>query len=692
MSKPSVALKVLLGVFLIGLTGCRSSMMRREMTRVDSARLWASRSASLAVEWAGTAEDRLYLKYRGVLADSDASPVFYAMAGAFPKDKVEKIPLVVLPPKIWNNQTTGLKQDVTVLYREDWRIVQQRIQARIVPKDKNKGIVVHQADEEFLLYYDEQGRPRMTEKARRPEGVGVQAVYASRDLAGVIARVLRAYLAEKGLLAQKVLFVTAEQGRPNDPFFYVDLGRGIAVELNLPAAADIEEGILRKGLKSVDYLIFKSHVLGLVARPVSSLLRLIAWTGDTTYDMITPDFLMKLTGNPREIPPVANGPGMDLDQWEDDLDKLTGTRRVDGRIRFLIDGEAFFPRLTRAITNARTSIWVRTFIFDNDDYAVKIAELLKAKSRKEGMDARVLLDGMGVLMGESKTPPDLPEDFVPPASMPRYLQKNSRIKVRVRPNAWLKADHVKTTIIDQTLCFTGGMNIGREYRYNWHDLMMEVTGPVVKEIVKDFTEAWAYASAWGDVGYLVSRWPVKAPYADSPAKDGVYPLRLLYTRLNDPQIYRAQLAAIRRAKKYIYISNAYFSDNTILEELIKARRRGVDVRVILPVHGNHDIMNASNIITANVMFRNGIRVFFYPGMSHIKAAVYDGWLCTGSANFDNLSLRDNIEMNIATSHPPVVKDLLQRLFDKDFRVSHEMTRPLKSGIKDFLAEVLADRL
>ena len=32
-------------------------------------------------------------------------------------------------------------------------------------------------------------------------------------------------------------------------------------------------------------------------------------------------------------------------------------------------------------------------------------------------------------------------------------------------------------VIDNRVAFLGGMNIGREYRYDWHDLMVEVKGP-----------------------------------------------------------------------------------------------------------------------------------------------------------------------------------------------------------------------
>ena len=139
-----------------------------------------------------------------------------------------------------------------------------------------------------------------------------------------------------------------------------------------------------------------------------------------------------------------------------------------------------------------------------------------------------------------------------------------------------------------------------------------------------------------------------------------YPVRVLYTRIFDSQIYRAQLGAIRRAQSYILIQNGYFSDDMTLYELARARRRGVDVRVILPEDGNHRSHDLSNFVAINKMLRNGIRVYRYPGMSHIKAAVFDGWASVGTANFDKLSLQINKEVNLATSHKPAVDELRDR--------------------------------
>lgn len=383
-------------------------------------------------------------------------------------------------------------------------------------------------------------------------------------------------------------------------------------------------------------------------------------------------------------PPLAYGEPMDLAAWERELDRVTGSRSSTGRINFLIDGREFFPRLGEAIADAQRKVHVRTYIFDNDDVSVEIADLLRQRSDK--VQVRVLLDGVGTLLGTQVHPETMPDDFHPPFSMTHYLEMGSNVRVRTHSNPFLTGDHVKSTIIDNRVAFVGGMNIGREYRYDWHDLMMEVTGAVVAEIQRDADKAWAKAGFLGDLGQFLQA--IK-PRKKTPADDG-YPVRVLYTLPNDSQIYRAQLAAIQRAKRYIFIENAYFSDDVILYELVRARQRGVDVRVIIPTNGNHPMMNLSNGVAINTMLEHGIRVYLYPGMSHVKAAVFDGWACVGSANFDAMSLRINREMNLATADPVTVDDLLVRLFHKDFAASKEVTEPGEVDWRHSVAEMIAD--
>jgi cardiolipin synthase len=87
---------------------------------------------------------------------------------------------------------------------------------------------------------------------------------------------------------------------------------------------------------------------------------------------------------------------------------------------------------------------------------------------------------------------------------------------------------------------------------------------------------------------------------------------------------------------------------------------------------------------------NGIRVYIYPGMTHVKAILVDGWACVGSANFNKLSLRTNIETNVATSDPTFVKELRERLFEVDFEKSREVTQAYEVNWSDWLSSFILD--
>jgi cardiolipin synthase len=311
--------------------------------------------------------------------------------------------------------------------------------------------------------------------------------------------------------------------------------------------------------------------------------------------------------------------------------------------------------------------------------------MLKEKSKD--VKVRIQIDALGNLVAMQADAESLPAGHNGPLSISAYLRKDSKVKVRNRANAFMyMGDHTKTTIIDKKIAFVGGMNIGREYRYDWHDLMMEVSGPIVDQLQYDSDKAWARASVFGDVANFLRILGGKK----KRASDAGYPVRTLYTRNFDSQIHRAQLAAIRRAQSYIVIENSYFADDLITYELARARRRGVDVRVILTADGNHGTLNASNQVAINTLLDNGIRVFAYPRMSHVKAAIFDGWACVGSANYDKLSLEVNKELNLATSHKETVDRLLDEVFIPDMAMSREITRHVDVSFAQRLTEKAVD--
>ena len=443
------------------------------------------------------------------------------------------------------------------------------------------------------------------------------------------------------------------------------------------------------GIEDGTGLVGKMLLVDPVLRPVSTLKALVGVTLKSTTGIVERTMIdqVRLPGLERTpVPELSDQPPMDLAEWEQELDRMTASKTSYGSIDFLIDGGEYYPRLEQAVQSATGSIDMQTYIFDNDDVAVGFADLLRQRS--DEVEVKVLVDGLADLINTRHDSASMPADTALPASISDYLTYESKVEFRKQSNPWLTGDHSKMTIIDESTAFIGGMNIGREYRYDWHDLMMEVRGPIVHDLQRKFDKSWVRSGVTGDYGLLVESLNTRQPDTRTEG----HPIRILTTSVHDSMLYRAQLEAIRRARDYIYIQNAYFSDDKILFELARARRRGVDVRVILPEVSDSGILNLSNQVTVNTLLKNGIRVYAYPGMTHVKAAVYDGWACLGSANFDKLSLQVNKELNLATSDPETVQTLLDRVFLPDFEKASEIVKPNPLETRHYLAEFFADEL
>jgi len=359
-----------------------------------------------------------------------------------------------------------------------------------------------------------------------------------------------------------------------------------------------------------------------------------------------------------------------------------------GRLDVHVDGEAFFGRLEKAIAEAEESIDWRMFIYDNDEVAVGLADQLKQRSRA-GVKVHVLYDRLGsYLAGRTHPVTPYPAGFEQPSSMKWYLRKDSKVRVRPQGNPWLVADHTKVLLFDRETAFIGGMNIGREYRSEWHDLMVELQGPVVGVLGEEFDRQWGLAGWFGDWTLLGGRGerPGTAPGA------GEFPIRVLHTAPLRYEIERAHLAAIGAARESIVIITPYFSSDFVVNALVEAAKRGVRVDVILPGKNNSGIMEISNWDTARVLMEGGVRVSHHRGSSHLKAARCDSWVCLGSANLDTLSLRINLECNVSFSDPAAVARMNREVFGKDLRKAKRLRMRDLEGKGSVLAEVLADQL
>ena len=633
-------------------------------------------------------EDRYFLKYRRGEAIYYASGNLKGRAGfrseaAEPGYDIPAVkPMVTGQPADWNEIRHSMTR-IPILGIAAWSEFRDSLFSEFLPTRRNTGVAVSFDREDFFFFYDSSGLFRARRLIEKPPWYSVSAHVDLQQYFDKWQPLLKQYLQKQNVDSHEILFNTGDLDQGSIPFVYVNTREKLIILIRYDELPHSMRGVVpvTHMLQSLWHFV-GSHSYYVPMRPFTSIKTLLALLSDTAIEsgrLLLPSMPLQ-----RVVPPLKTGDHMDLAGWEEELDRRLGRPSSRGTLDFLVDGTAFFTRFIDKVTSAQSSVDVRAYIFDNDDVALMIAELLKRRSR-EGIDVRVLFDGLGTAMAGGERAKTLPGDHRAPLSIRNYLSRNSRVKVRSVKNIWLSGDHVKTMVIDRQSAFLGGMNIGREYRYDWHDLMVEITGPVVDEINAEFDSAWIKAGIFGDFGGLLRR-----------GREGInqdlggYPVRLIYTRPGQQEIYALQRDAIRRARGYIYIENAYFTDDALLRELILARRRGVDVRVIIPLETDRGMITRNIALAANVMLEHGIRVFIYPGFTHAKAAIFDGWASVGTANLDRLSLKINQEINIATSDPSAVQELFDELFIPDFQLSTELTEPLDERWTDHLIEMFGD--
>ena len=428
---------------------------------------------------------------------------------------------------------------------------------------------------------------------------------------------------------------------------------------------------------------FRATAVATVRQPVSSTATAFSSFWHRTRGLVEGSAPVAMTWN--AIP--TSRPGSEA--FERFLDQQGLPARELGRIKCLVDGPGFFGELDRQLAGARESVDVQVYIFDNDDIGVKYARKLADKA--ESVPVRVMFDDMGTntaMMSAPRTP--APDRFSPPADMGKFLKHGTEIEVRRTLNPWLAADHTKLLLFDNRTAIIGGMNIGREYFSEWHDLMIRVEGPIVGSLARDFRNSWRKAGPWGDFAVFKPKREIPWPAA---GKNDV-PLRILRTDVaaGRSEVLKASIAAMHASRDRIWIENPYFSSDRLVRAAQDAARRGVDVRVIFPAENDSQLMEISNLATARDLISAGVKVYHYPRMTHLKAMICDDWATVGSANLDILSMRLNRELNLAFSDRRSVGQLADSIFLPDFRGSKRIQLKDTERPMSDLAEMIADQL
>jgi cardiolipin synthase len=346
-------------------------------------------------------------------------------------------------------------------------------------------------------------------------------------------------------------------------------------------------------------------------------------------------------------------------------------------VQLYLDGGAALTELKRLIQGATCRIDVLMFEWDSDPLGKEIASWL-ARQAGPHLPVRVLVDGGGSLI------------FGHPAEASAgelnrvvcWLAEQPYVEVvRVR-NPFARFDHRKLVVVDGCRAWSGGRNFTYEGFFVDHDVSFTVRGPLVDELEACFVRCWREqgGSATEEAAQAAQPCPV-SPNAWA---------YLVHNRPCAPQLAKSLYRAVAEAREHVYLENYGLCDSRLLCRLIEARRRGADVRVVLPRASYTHTMTCANRVTVNRLLQAGVRVYLYPGATHVKAAAVDGcWAYLGTGNYDALSMRHNRELGLAVSAGPMIQEVEDGLFAPDFRPEWEVKEPSPLSFSDYVYELVA---
>jgi cardiolipin synthase len=381
----------------------------------------------------------------------------------------------------------------------------------------------------------------------------------------------------------------------------------------------------------------------------------------------------------REPPPIEPcRPTLDPDALEEVIHKKTGSELQPGWVELYPTGEEALSALHQLIDLAQCRIDILMYLWDNDPLGWEVAHHLAAVATPF-RPVRILIDGGANLsQGEPKEATSVEVQRVV-----CWLEKQPNVHLLRHRDPNFHFDHRKIVVADGKLAWSGGRNFEHPAFFRDRDVSYIVAGPLAAQMEDDFECYWREQG-----GCPAAPLPPPPPLPQQNVM-----ARLVETSPTEFDIAQAVYHAVDSAKHHIYMENPYLTDNRILLKLENARRRGVDVRLVMTISDTSETINSSNKVSINRLIRGGITVYLYPSMTHAKTTVVDGvWAYLGTGNFDRLSLRHNHEAGLAIGYGPVIQELEERVFMVDFNPEWEVKEPLPVTLKDRLRALIGSML
>lgn len=332
-------------------------------------------------------------------------------------------------------------------------------------------------------------------------------------------------------------------------------------------------------------------------------------------------------------------------------------------------GDDAYPAMLEEIKKAEKFIFMEYFIINNGVMWGSILEELEKKAAM-GLDVRVIYDDAGCISTFKKGYDKFLESKGIKCVVFNKLNPFSGVIMNNR-------DHRKILVCDGRVAFSGGINISDEYINvtkpygHWKDNAIKIVGDGVFNFTVLFLTMWnAYRNE--DKNYNVFKYEFK----DSIKQDGFvspYGETPLDSEIVGEDIY---LNVINQANTYLYIMTPYLIiDTDMINSLILAAKRGVDVRIIIPGIPDKKIVYTLSESYLQLLVDGGVKVYKYSkGFVHAKMFLSDDSVATvGTINLDYRSLYLHFECGVYIEKNKVINDI-KNDFESTFDECHKLSK------------------
>lgn len=351
----------------------------------------------------------------------------------------------------------------------------------------------------------------------------------------------------------------------------------------------------------------------------------------------------------------------------------------DNKVKLLKSGQEKFDDMFQAIREAKKTVHLEYFNFRNDSIAMLLFDILAAKV-VQGVEVRALFDAFG---NASNNQP------LKKSHLKQLRQRGIQIyKFDPLNFPWLNhvfsRDHRKIVVIDDSIAYTGGMNVadyyikGTEQVGSWRDMHCRIEGSEVRTLQEIFARIWQKTT--GEELPILAEKSSENQQFNTPVKgnEGGSTVGIINRepRKSNKIIRNFYYHAIDDAQDSIKLINPYLTLNRKLKKKLRqAVERGVKVEIMVSTQSDIPLTPDCVFYNVHKLMKRGVEVWMYePGFHHTKIITVDGRFCTvGSANLNARSLRWDYEANAVIVDTAVTRQL-DEMFNQDKKDSFRLTQ------------------